>query len=345
MPFVLPDPHTTLRLHLNENTSGCSPAVLAAIRSLDALEMSTYPNAAAATTAAERYLGVEAGWVQLTDGLDDGLRAAAEVARVRAAGGPGERGVAVIVDPTFEMYEIYIAGVGLEVAKIPSGQDFAFPLDGILNALSPRTRLVYLADPNNPTGQPIPDGAILRIAEAAPDAIVLVDEAYSEFSGRTIIGPVLERQRNLIVGRTFAKAFGLAGLRVGALVAHPETLAPMRRALPPFSVNVCALRALEAALADRAHVQSYLEQTVASRNAVYDFCRRHGLRYWPSETNFVLVHLGEKVQTVMQAIAARGILVSGRSHQFGCAGMVRITTGVLEHTTRCLDALDLVLSA
>jgi histidinol-phosphate aminotransferase len=156
---------------------------------------------------------------------------------------------------------------------------------------------------------------------------------------------MLDRHRNLVVGRTFAKAFGLAGLRVGALVAHPETLAPMRRGLPPFGVNVCALRALEAALADRAHVQSYIEQTVASRNAVYDFCRRHGLRYWPSETNFVLVHLGERAPIVMQAVAARGILVSGRSHQFGCAGTVRITTGVLEHTTRLLEALERALSA
>ncbi|HKW02997.1 MAG TPA: aminotransferase class I/II-fold pyridoxal phosphate-dependent enzyme [Vicinamibacterales bacterium] len=340
MPFVLPDPHTTLRLHLNENTSGCSPAVLAAIRSIDALEAATYPNAAPATTAAERYFGVEPGWVQLTDGLDDGLRVAAEVARAAAA---GDRGVAVIVDPTFEMYEIYIAGVGLEIAKVATGADFEFPLDGVMDALSPRTRLVYLADPNNPTGQPIPDGAIQKIVEAAPDAVVLVDEAYSEFSGRSIIGPMLDRHRNLIVGRTFAKAFGLAGLRVGALVARPETLAPMRRGLPPFSVNVCALRALEAALADRAHVQAYIEQTDASRHAIYDFCRRHGLRYWPSETNFVLVRLGERAPLVMQAVAARGILISGRSHQFGCAGTVRITAGVLEHTKRLLDELERVL--
>jgi histidinol-phosphate aminotransferase len=345
MPFVLPDPHTTLRLHLNENTSGCSPAVLAAIRGVDALEAATYPNAAPATTAAERYFGVEPGWVQLTDGLDDGLRVAAEVARVGATAALSERGVAVVVDPTFEMYEIYIAGVGLEIAKIPAGADFEFPLDGIMRALTPRTRLVYLADPNNPTGQPIPDGAIQKIADAVPHAVVVVDEAYSEFSGRSIIGPMLGHHRNLVVGRTFAKAFGLAGLRVGALVAHPETLAPMRRGLPPFGVNVCALRALEAALADRAHVQSYIEQTVASRNAVYDFCRRHGLRYWPSETNFVLVHLGERAPIVMQAVAARGILVSGRSHQFGCAGTVRITTGVLEHTTRLLEALERALSA
>jgi histidinol-phosphate aminotransferase len=156
---------------------------------------------------------------------------------------------------------------------------------------------------------------------------------------------MLDRHRNVLVGRTFAKAFGLAGLRVGALVAHPETLAPMRRGLPPFSVNVCALRALEAALADRAHVQSYVEQTVASRNAIYDFCRRRGLQYWPSETNFVLVHLGDQAPTIMQAVAAKGILVSGRSHQRGCAGTIRITAGVLDHTTRCLEALERVLSA
>jgi histidinol-phosphate aminotransferase len=339
MAFLLPDPHSTLRLHLNENTGGCSPAVLAALRSLDALDLSSYPNASAATTAAERYFNVPAGWVQLTDGLDDGLRAVAEVARVRPAPANGEP-VAVIVDPTFEMYEIYIAGVGMEIARVPTSADFAFPLDGLMNALSARTRLVYLADPNNPTGRPISAGAATRVAQVVPDALVLLDEAYAEFSGRSLIGAALEQQRNLVIGRTFAKAFGLAGLRVGALVAHPDTLAPMRRGLPPFSVNVCALRALEAALGDRAHLEWYVEQTATSRNLIYDFCRRRGLRFWPSETNFVLVHLGDATAAIVKALAARGILISPRSHQAGCAGTVRITAGLVEHTTKCLEALD-----
>ena len=344
MPFLLPDPAIALRLHLNENTGGCSPAVLAALRSLTAIDLSTYPNAAPATAAAARYFDVPADWVQLTDGLDDGLRAVAEVARVRRPREDGDPPVAVIIDPTFEMYEIYIEGVGMAIVRVPAGPDFEFPTDALVRALSPRTRLVYLADPNNPTGQPMPDGVALRVAQAAPDAFVLIDEAYSEFSGRTLIGPALESHRNLIVGRTFAKAFGLAGLRVGALVAHPETLAPLRRGLPPFSVNVCALRALEAALGDRDHLEWYLTQAAASKELVYDFCRRRGLTFWPSQTNFVLVRLGDAAVPAVKALAAEHIFISPRAHQAGCAGTVRITTGLVEHTRRCLEALDRALA-
>jgi histidinol-phosphate aminotransferase len=343
MPFLLPDPRTTLRLHLNENTAGCSPAVLAAIRGLDALDVSTYPNAAAATTAAERYLGVEPGWVQLTDGLDDGLRVVAEIARLRPAPPDGKKPTAVVVDPAFEMYEIYITGVGFAIERVPPGPDFEFPAAALARALTARTRLVYLTDPNNPTGQPIPEGTAERAAAALPDALVVKDEAYAEFSGRSIIGPALDRYRNLLVGRTFSKAFGLAGMRVGALVAHPDTLEPMRRALPPFAVNAVALRALEAALADRSHLAWYLAQVAASKQAVYDFCAERGLRSWKSDGNFVLVQLGDRAAAAMKALAAEGILISGRSHQAGCTGAVRITTGVLAHTTRCLDALGRAL--
>ena len=345
MPFLLPDPRTTLRLHLNENTAGCSPAVLDAIRGLDALDVSTYPNAAAATTAAEKYFGVEPGWVHLTDGLDDGLRVVAEVARLRSAPAGGEKPTAVVVDPAFEMYEIYILGVGFAIERVPPGPDFAFPADALARALTPRTRLVYLTDPNNPTGQPIPAATSARAAAALPDAFVVHDEAYSEFSGRTIIGPALERHRNLLVGRTFSKAFGLAGMRVGALVAHPDTLEPLRRALPPFAVNAVALRALEAALADRAHLAWYLAQVAASKQAVYDFCARRNLRFWKSEGNFVLIQLGSRADDARQALAGDGILISGRNHQVGCKGTVRITSGVLAHTTQCLEALGRTLDA
>jgi len=343
MPFLLPDPHSTLRLHLNENTGGCSPAVVAALRSLDARDLAAYPNAAPATAAAAKYFGVPTDWVQLTDGLDDGLRAAAEVARVRRPLDAGVTPAAVIVDPTFEMYEIYIRGVEMDIVRVPADANFEVSPDALVRALSPRTRLVYLADPNNPTGRPMPDGAALRVAEAVPDALVLVDEAYAEFSGRTHIGPALESHHNLIIGRTFAKAFGLAGLRIGALVAHPDALAPLGRGLPPFSVNVCALRALEAALGDRDHLAWYLAQTSASRNLVYEFCRGRQLTCWPSETNFVLVRLGEAAMPAVKALAARNILISPRAHQPGCAGTVRITAGLVEHTTRCLEALDAAL--
>jgi histidinol-phosphate aminotransferase len=332
---------TPLRLHLNENTAGCSPAVIDALRTIDRGAVAVYPDYRVITAECERWLGVSEGRVQLVNGLDEGLHATAQAARNRSPA-PGD---AVIVEPAFEMYELCAEAAGLRVVRIPPQPEFEFPLAQLLAAVSDRTRLIYLTDPNNPTGLAIPPGAVERIVEAAPQAIVLVDEAYSDFSGRTFIGPALDRHRNLIVGRTFAKAHGLAALRVGALVAHPEPLDAIRRVLPPFSLNVCAVVALGAALRDRAYLEWFLAQSAASRALVYDTSERLGLRYWRSEGNFVLVRVGPQASDIVRELASQGILVRDRSTQPGCEGCIRITAGVVEHTRAALTALESALAS
>src|SRR5690606_11037982 len=202
--------------------------------------MASDPPSAATASRVKAYCTVPSGWVQLVNGLDEGLHIVAASAAKKASGAffeeKGTRRLflgSVYPEPAFEMYRVCAEAVGLTVTAIQPKADFAFPLDELLEA-APKAGVVYLTDPNNPTGLGIPTGAIEQIAATAPDAIVLVDEAYADFSGRTIIGPALERHRNLVVGRTFAKGHGLAALRIGALVAHPETLAPLRELLPPF---------------------------------------------------------------------------------------------------------------
>lgn len=364
---TVPNPGAGLRLHLNENTAGCSPAVLEAIRSIDREDTAFYPDYGPITTAAEHWFGVPAGWVQLTNGLDEGLHVAAQMAAraARAAapttgdtgGGRGgsdlaasrgnrqATGQAVIVEPAFEMYAACAEAAELETVHIPPQPDFRFPTDLLMAATDADTRLVNLTDPNNPTGLPIPAGVIERIARAAPQAMVLVDEAYAEFSGRTSIGPVLDRHRNVIVGRTFAKAHGLAALRIGALVAHPDTLAPIRRLLPPYSLNICAVRALGAALDDRAYLEWYVAQSVESRELIATFCRKYGFTFWPSEANFVLIRIGARAGDVVRALAGRRIFIRDRSEAPGCAGCIRITAGVVDHTRECLNALEDILAA
>jgi histidinol-phosphate aminotransferase len=324
-----------LRLHLNENTAGCSPAVLSALRSITRTELAEYPDYSAVTADLEAAYGVGPGWVQLLNGLDEGLHVVAQAARLDEAEFEG-----VVVEPAFEMYAACIAAAGGRQVSVEPAVDLAFSLDAVLHAIKPQTRVIYLCDPNNPSGQPIPSGQIPRIAEAAPRATVLVDEAYADFSGRTIIGSDLDRHRNIVVGRTFAKAHGLAGLRVGALIAHPSTLAPLRRILPPYSLNVCAVRALQAALADAAYVTWYVEQARQSRQLIYDWCGRFGVTFWKSEGNFVLLRVGEKAPALVAALAASGIHIRDRSRQPGCAGTVRITAGVVDHTERCLAAME-----
>jgi histidinol-phosphate aminotransferase len=330
-----PDTGRALRLHMNENTAGCSPAVLEVLASLSASDVARYPDYGAATDRCARLFGVLPAWVQLTNGLDEGLHA------ISQSRPPGF--TAVIVEPAFEMYAIGVTAARGRPVTIAPRRDFAFPIDAVLAALEHRPAVLFLTDPNNPTGLSLPDGVVGRLADAAPDTLVVVDEAYADFSGRTSL-PLLERHQNLVIGRTFAKGHGLAGLRIGAVVGHPDTLAPIRRALPPFSVNICAVRALEAALDDTAYLDARVEECREAKRLVYDFCRAMGLEHWPSDANFVLVRVGARAPAVVAALAADGIIIRDRSAQPGCDGCVRFTAMVVEHTRRCLSALEAALA-
>jgi len=191
----------------------------------------------------------------------------------------------------------------------------------------------------------MPLDAIRTIARAVPaEAIVFVDEAYAEFSGATFI-PELGRFPNVIVGRTFSKAFGLAGLRLGCLVGADDRLDPIRVSLPVYSVNIAAVVAVRAALDDRAYVDEYVRQVAESKALLYAACDRLGLRYWRSGANFVLVGVGDRTAELVRGAAERGIYLRDRSTEPGCAGCVRIGTGVVEHTRRCIAAIDEVLCA
>jgi histidinol-phosphate aminotransferase len=342
MSGASPGPGRILRLHFNENTAGCSPAVIDALRALTPENIATYPDVAPFTDRCAQYLGVPADWVHLTNGLDEGIQAAAMWARLGAR--PGTRPFVIVVEPTFEMYEEFARMVDAGICRLPPEPDFAFPMEALLQALSPAVRVIYLADPNNPTGMGVPAGAIDAIAVAAPQALVFVDEAYADFSGRTLIGPLLERRRNVVIGRTFAKGHGLAGLRIGALVAHRQTISSLRPLFPPFNVNIAALHALDAALADDAYLKWYVAETRESRQRVYRFCERHGLRYWPSEGNFVLMQLGEATARAVEALARQGISLRDKSAAAGCEGCIRLTAGVVAHTDRALSALEDVLA-
>ncbi|MCC7010744.1 MAG: histidinol-phosphate aminotransferase family protein [Acidobacteria bacterium] len=332
-----------LRLHFNENTAGCSEAVRTALQALIREDIACYPDAAAITAKVARWFGVDRGCVQLTNGLDEGLQMVAQYGAWHLGDRISQPEI-VVVEPAFEVYESCAEAVGARLVRVPPAARFAFPIEDVIGAITPATRAMYLTDPNNPTGVGIPAEAIDRVLEAAPHALVLVDEAYADFSGRTLIGPRLDRARHLVIGRTFAKAHGLAALRIGALVGHPRTLDRLRTVQLPFSVNVAAIAALSAALDDRRHLEWYVSQSAASREAIYAFCRRRGLAFWPSEGNFVLLRVGDAA-AIAETMAAARVFVRDKSDAPGCAGCIRLTAGVLDHTRRALDVLEDILAS
>jgi histidinol-phosphate aminotransferase len=337
-----PELYDGLRLHQNENTAGCSPRVLAALARLRPDQIGFYPPYAQAVEACARHLGVEPARIALTNGLDEGIMATA-IVYLRSSG--AEAPEAIVPQPAFEIFEFNASVVGGRTVKVPPRPDFTFALDDVLAAMTPNTRVVFLTNPNNPTGASMPMDAIKTIARRVPaGAVVFVDEAYADFAGRTFV-PELPGFPNVIVGRTFAKAYGLAGLRLGALIGSPASLDPVRRAIGVYSVSIAAVVAVQAALEDRAFVEDYLRQVHESRALMYAACDRLGLRYWKSDANFVLIRIGDRADELVTAAAARAVYFRDRSGEPGCAGCIRITTGIVEHTRRGIAVLESVLCA
>ena len=338
-----PELYDGLRLHQNENTGGCSPRVLEALARLRSDQIGFYPPYAAATDAVARYLGVPADRITLLNGLDEGIMALA-VAYLRASIG-GPRLEAIVPEPAFEIFRFDTAVAGGTLVQVMPRRDFSFPLDEVLAAITPATRVVFLTNPNNPTGVGMPLDAIRTIARRIPaGGIVFVDEAYAEFAGESFI-PELDRFPNVIVGRTFSKAFGLAGLRIGCIVGAPETVDPIRRAVPVYSVNIAAVAAIQAALQDLDHLNQYLKQVAESKALLYAACDRLGVKYWKSRSNFVLVCAGDRTDALVKGAFARGIYLRDRSTEPGCAGCLRIATGIVEHTKQALAVMEDVLCA
>ena len=334
-----PDPGEGLRLHLNENTGGCSPRVIDAIRRLTPTDISTYPSYPSLVLTIARYFDVDPEWVLLTNGLDEGILMAAIGHISKACIHDAET---IVPTPAFDPYPNSTAAAGATAVRVPANPDLSFPTDAVIRAITPRTRMIFLNTPNNPTGQLISIDDLKRISVAAGRATVLIDEAYIEFGGESFL-PYVADYPNVLVGRTFSKAYGLAGMRVGIVIGQPPALQPVRDVTLPFNINVIALTAVQAALEDTGFLPRYAAEVRQSRELLYAACRRLDLPYWESAANYVLVRVGETTPFI-QALSARKIHVRDRSKDPATPGCVRITTGVVEHTHAAIEALESVVA-
>jgi histidinol-phosphate aminotransferase len=320
-----------MRLDFNENTSGCGPAVLRALRKLTPQQVAMYPEYAAPTRRIAAYFGVSEHELLLTNGGDDALRVFFD-----AFVEPG--GHILICEPTFPMYRYYAEIAGARVETLRYGSEMEFPLDEFVTALRRKPAVVFIANPNNPTGTLLALEAIKQILLAASSTAVVIDEAYAEFSGVTVL-PWIRKYRNLFVTRTFSKAAGLAGLRLGAAMACRQSLALLRRAMPPFPVNVAALVAAEAALQERSPIRNYVKRTRAIREWFAGELARLGVSAFPSAGNFLLADFGSKGPALFKNLATHGILVRERSKDIG-VGFARISIGTQLEMKRLVKVIQ-----
>jgi len=320
-----------LRLDFNENVEGCSPQVLERLQKITADDLARYPEREPVEALVAAHLGLVPQQVLLTNGVDEAIHLLCETYL-----DPLDE--VLVVTPTFRMYEIYAGATGARVTRVQCEADFRFPMAKVLGNITPATRLIAVASPNNPTGTAASREELLRITKAAPDAAILVDEAYFEFHGETVVHDICEFE-NLFVARTFSKAYGLAGLRAGVLAGPAALMPSVRRVSSPYSVNAVALAVLPVALADSDHINCYVARVKNGRELLARELSALGLHSWPSHANFLLVRIGAKHREFVMAMRQRGILVRDRSADPGCEGCVRITIGNDAQTSQLLAAL------
>ena len=320
-----------LRLDFNENTFSPSPRVMERLKLITAEGLTKYPEREPVERIVAAHFGLQTEQVLLTNGVDEAIH-------LMCCAFLEEGDEALIAPPTFFMYDVSISMMTRGLVKIQADEMLEFPFERFLAAITERTKLIIVASPNNPTGATVSREHLLTIAKAAPQAVLMVDEAYYHFHGESTMRDVT-LVPNLIVARTFSKAYGLANLRIGMLVGNAELLKYVRKVSSPYNVNGVALDCLSIAIEDEAYLAWYVEQVRVGRERMMGGLAELGVPFFPSAANFVLMKIGPKHKELVAAMRKHGVLLRDRSTDPGCDGFVRITIGVEEHVTRGLEAL------
>jgi len=323
-----------LRLDFNENTVGCSPRVIELLRTrLTEDALAVYPEYEDARRELAEFFGVPQDRLLFTNGTDEAIQVV-----INTYIDDGDE--VLVLKPAYAMYRFYAEVAGATIREIEySKTDLAFPLDDLLAAISPQTKAILIANPNNPTGTGVSIAGVDRILKKARNAAVLIDEAYYEFSGITAL-ELMPNAPNLFVSRTFSKVYGLAGLRFGCLFSQPVNIAYLHKAQSPYSVNSVAVLAAREAARDRAHIANYVAEVLAARELLCLGLERLEIPHFPSQANFVLMNMGERAVEIRDRLREMDILVRDRSYEI--SGAVRVTVGTREQTRRFLSSLEQV---
>jgi len=327
-----------IKVASNENPFGPSPLALAAMqKALPTLHLYPDGNAFYLKQKLAAKLGVEPASLVLGNGSNEIIEFVAH-----ALLAPDDE--VVVSQFCFAIYPIVAKMFGAKVVTVPA-KNYGHDLPAMLRAITPRTRIVFVANPNNPTGTLAPREEVIQFVNDVPDDVLLVmDEAYIEFLEDAVdLVPLIRlgARKNLILMRTFSKIYGLAGLRIGYGIAAPELAAALEKIRQPFNVNLLAQTAALAALDDDEHVRKTRQNNFNGLEFFMKAFRELKLEYVPSFANFILVRVGEG-QKIFEAMQKQGVIVRPMGG-YQLPEWIRISVGTPQENERCLDALKKTL--
>jgi histidinol-phosphate aminotransferase len=312
-----------IRLDYNENLAGPGPHVMQAIQKMIAAEYSTYPEYQLFHQKLARFLDVAPDEVLATNGSDEALRLILETYI--------EKGDEVLLlEPTFEMFRIHAESVEATIRTLSYEENYAFPLRQLSEALESGPKVVVIANPNNPTGTWIDPEHLADLFKKAPKTLFLIDEAYVLFAPKSALA-LFRKHPNAVIVQTFSKGFGLAGLRIGYVVADKKVIDQLKKVQLPISVNAMALIAAEAAMRDPRHALSYAKEIMRNREKIKGALEGLGLTVYPSAANFFLINCGSHYEKIKEKLKKAHILVRDRGEEPALKNCLRIAVCPTDH--------------
>ncbi|MEE3808966.1 histidinol-phosphate transaminase [Lysinibacillus fusiformis] len=329
-----------IKLASNENPFGCSPKVTAYLQN-NAVNHALYPDGYAQNlrTAVANHLGVKETQLLFGNGSDDIIAII-----TRALLYPGVN--TIMADPSFSQYWHNAEIEGAEVRKIPCVEG-AHDLDSMAAAIDDQTSIVWVCSPNNPTGVVIPDTALRAfLAKVPSDVLVVLDEAYIEYvthPGYKDTLPIIDEYPNVLLLRTFSKAYGLASFRVGYAIGQAGVIAKLDPVRAPFNNTILSQAVAAIALSDQAYIEACREANENGKKQYVEFCEKHNLKYFPSDTNFIFFDTQADSDVVFQELMKRGFIVRS-GNALGLQGFIRVTIGTEAQNAALLNQLEEVLT-
>ncbi|SMF44085.1 histidinol phosphate aminotransferase apoenzyme [Alteromonadaceae bacterium Bs31] len=325
------DPDKHMLLDFNERTLPVSEAVCSALVDyIQAGRLQMYPAYGDVVDRIAEYANVPASQLMITNGSDQGIDLI-----FRAACTEGDE--AIIPGPTFAMYMQCAKVENLKIHSPSYTSDRGFPLTEVLSLINEKTRIITIANPNNPSGTLVSREDIITIAKAASHAVILVDECYFEYSALTVVD-LVGQYPNLLVTRTFSKTWGIPSLRLGYIISAQENILSLLNVRGPYDINQLAIVAIRAALENLDGIQSYVDEVMnESKPLLEQFLKSSGVEFWPSGGNFVWAFF-DKPAEVQKTLFEQGILVRPKEDTDNRVGL-RITLGSKKQTQYLLEVL------
>lgn len=331
-----------IKLASNENPLGCSPNVIKALQSISTTSIATYPTVLHHPLHQQlaRWLNIDKSMLTLSNGSD------ALFSLILTCFALHCNKHVLIHDLAFIAFNIQSNTLGIPVIHTPLKPDWSVDLDALITQCNQKTAIIFIANPNNPTGSLLSYLEIQFLLDHIPESTILVlDEAYYEFQTepeyRDSI-PLLETYPNLVITRTFSKAYGLAGLRLGYAIANPAITSILHRAMLPFTVNIAALTGGLAALEDQNFVQNSIQVVEQGKKQLKQGLLQLQISHLPLHGNFITMHCGGDASALYQALQQYGIIVRPL-HPYGLNQYLRVSIGTKQQNCRFLDALSLCI--